>query len=312
MKKEKVKGKKERGPAADSAVAVDRRATGSVSDAPANEAADPTEPRARRSRATPERVRKNRRGDDSLSVVAAAGPAPVVANATISDPATQSPQTKKPDPRRSGRTQSEAMKAYHADVKAGRRSPPEPRPPRRDPRRNPLFDLPEKDRSQIFVWLRECPYTDAVQQMLRERGLGEVARAQIDEFFEREAHNHWEVRIQRAATEADALVELVEACPVKFSAGILAALGQEAFRQVSSGAVAPESMGRIATLFLRARADERSDQMQELKREKLSREIAGQLEQAFEKLADEVERHPEARDAFEALRRELAQHAEES
>jgi hypothetical protein len=202
------------------------------------------------------------------------------------------------------------MKKYHADLKAGRRAPPEPRTPVPDPHRNPLFDLPEKDRAQIFVWLRDCPYTEAVQTMLGERGLGLVTRAQMDEFFESEAENHWHLRLGRAASEANALVKLVEESDVKFSAAILAALGQEAFRQIASNDVAPECMGRIATLFLKARADERSDQMQELKRVKLSQEIRDQLDQAFEKLADEVERHPAAREAFDALRRELAQHEE--
>jgi hypothetical protein len=92
---------------------------------------------------------------------------------------------------------------------------------------------------------------------------------------------------------------------VRFSNGILAALGQEAFRQVASGEAEPQSMGRLATLFLKARSDERADQMQELKREKLQRELQGQVDHALEKLAEEVDKHPVARAAFEALRQEL-------
>jgi len=97
----------------------------------------------------------------------------------------------------------------------------------------------------------------------------------------------------------------VERSLVQFSSGILAALGQEAFRQVASGQVKPEAMGKMAMLFLRARSDERTSQMQELKREKLRIEMQGQIEQALEKLAEEVDQHPAARKAFEALREEI-------
>jgi hypothetical protein len=171
---------------------------------------------------------------------------------------------------------------------------------------NPLYDLSEEERSKLFAWLRECPYDDAVLQMLREQGLPEATREQLNDFFEFEAEQHWEKRLRRAAQEANALVRLAEECPVKFSAGILAALGQEAFRQIASGQVEPDAMGKLATLFLRARSDERVDQMQELKREKVRHELQGQVDHALEKLAEEVDRNPAAREAFEALRRELA------
>jgi hypothetical protein len=173
-----------------------------------------------------------------------------------------------------------------------------------------LLDLSEEERSKLFAWLRVCPYDDAVQQMLEDQGMPGVTREQLDDFFEAEAEQHWEKRISRAAQEANALVKLVERSPVKFSSGILAALGQEAFRQIASGEVQPEAMGKIATLFMKARSDERQDQMQELKREKLRQELQGQLGQALEKLAEEVERHPKAREAFERLRGELVQAAE--
>jgi hypothetical protein len=178
------------------------------------------------------------------------------------------------------------------------------------PGRNPLLDLPEEKRSKLFVWLRECPYEDAVQHMLKDEGIGEVTRMQVSEFFQSEAEFHWGRRIERAAVEANALVQLVERSPVQFSSGILAALGQEAFRQVASGQVEPEAMGKMAMLFLRARSDERTSQMQELKREKLRLEMQGQLEQALEKLAEEVDQHPAARKAFEALREEICQSLE--
>jgi hypothetical protein len=171
--------------------------------------------------------------------------------------------------------------------------------------KNRLLDLPEERRARLFTFLRECPYDDAVQEMLREQGMARASREELEDFFQFEAEQHWERRIGRAAQEANALVQLVERSPVKFSSGILAALGQEAFRQIASGQVEPDAMGKLATLFLRARSDERADQMQELKREKLRHELQGQVDHALEKLAEEVDRHPKARMAFEALRREL-------
>ena len=177
---------------------------------------------------------------------------------------------------------------------------------------NPLFDLAEEQRAKLFIWLRECPFDDAVQQMLRDQGMAEATRLQLDDFFQHEAKQHWEKRIGRAAQEADALIQLVEKSPVRFSAGILAALGQETFRQIASGQMEPDAMGKLTTLFLKARSDERSDQMQELKRDKLRCELQGQIDHALEKLAEEVDRHPVAREAFEALRKELATSMEEA
>jgi hypothetical protein len=199
------------------------------------------------------------------------------------------------------RTRSEANREYWRKVHAGLLpNPGSSRPV------NSLFDLPEEERAKLFVWLRECPFDDAVRQMLRDQGIVGVTPLQLNDFFQHEAEQHWEKRIGRAAEEANALVRLVEKSPVRFSAGILAALGQEAFRQIASGQVEPDAMGKLATLFLKARSDERADQMQELKREKLRRELQGQIDHALEKLAEEVDRHPVAREAFEALRKELA------
>lgn len=207
---------------------------------------------------------------------------------------------------------SEAMREHWRKVRAGvvPNNHNEVRPARRSV--NPLFDLPEEKRAKLFAWLRECPYDDAVRHLLIEEGVADVTTTQLNDFFQHEAEQHWEMRIQRAAQEANALVQLVEKSPVKFSSGILAALGQEAFRQIASGQVEPDAMGKLATLFLKARSDERADQMQELKREKLRHELQGQIDHALEKLAEEVDRHPVAREAFEALRKELATSMEEA
>jgi hypothetical protein len=173
-------------------------------------------------------------------------------------------------------------------------------------RPNPLDQLPEKDRAKLFSFLRDCPYDDAMKEMARDLGAGEVTSQNLTDFFEAEAEHHWAKRIERAAFEANALIRLVEANPAHYSSGILAALGQEAFRQVASGQAEPEAMNKMATLFLRARADDRADQLGELKREKLRQEMRGEMQLALDKLAEEVSRHPEAREAFENLQRKLS------
>ena len=118
------------------------------------------------------------------------------------------------------RTQSEAMRERWRKIRAGEMMHPHQYPKR--PRRsvNPLLDLSEEQRAKLFAWLRECPYDDAVQHMLREQGIAEASSAQLNDFFQHEAEQHWEKRIERAAQEANALVQLVEKSPVKFSSGI--------------------------------------------------------------------------------------------
>ena len=234
-------------------------------------------------------------------------PVGAVEGGTVAGPATATTEVAT-----AKRTASEASKEMWRKRGAGLLPDPDKvaRPPRGSV--NPLFDLAEEQRAKLFTWLRECPYDDAVQQMLREQGMAAATKAQLTDFFQFEAEQHWERRIGRAAQEANALVRLVEKSPVRFSSGILAALGQEAFRQIASGQVEPDAMGKLATLFLKARSDERADQMQELRREKLRHELQGQIDHALEKLAEEVEQHPAAREAFEALRKELATSMEEA
>ncbi len=257
-----------------------------------------------------EKVKKKKRGVGVAAAVPSGGAflvndrPPLGTAAATSETATTQTAAK--------RTKSEAGLERWRKVRAGLLTHPDksPKPALRS--MNPLFDLPEEQRAKLFAWLRECPYDDAVQHMLRDLGIGEATPSQLNDFFQFEAEQHWEKRIGRAAHEANALVRLVEKSPVRFSAGILAALGQEAFRQIASGQVEPDAMGKLATLFLKARSDERADQMQELKREKLRHELQGQIDHALEKLAEEVDRHPVAREAFEALRKELAATLEEA
>jgi hypothetical protein len=247
------------------------------------------------------------RDDGVLGEAVSASTVARSATATQGDEANLSPAKKR-------RTRSEAMNEHWRLVRAGLRPHPDtvmsPRRIARDPARNPLLRLPERQRSELFVWLRECPYEDAVRAMIRKKKLPEVTPFQIDQFFQLEAENQWRTRTGRATQEASALVRLAEDSVPKFSAGILAALGQEAFRQVVRGDIDPDTVGRWAALFMKARSDERTDQMQELRREKLRHDLQEQIEHALEKLAEEVERHPEAREAFEALRRELTENQE--
>jgi hypothetical protein len=214
-----------------------------------------------------------------------------------------------PEATKPRRTRSEASREMWRRKRAEKLAHPDRVPVR--PSVNPLLDLSEERRGKLFSWMRECPYDDHVLQMLSDEGTPGVTREQLEDFFEFEGEHHWEKRLLRATLEANALVRLVEKSPVKFSAGILAALGQEAFRQISRGQMEPAAVGRLATLFLKARSDERTDQMQELRREKLRRELQDQIDLALEKLLEEVDKHPEARPAFEALKKELATSMEE-
>lgn len=210
-----------------------------------------------------------------------------------------------------GRTQREAAKDYWREVKAGQRKRVVRNFVDRDPTRNPLFALSDERRSMLVRWMRDCPYYGATREMLERQGVHGVTDKQIDEFYSGETSYQHSVRTRRATEEATTLIELAEESVPKFSSGMLAALGQEAFRQVASGAVDPDVMARLVKLFMAVRSSNRADQMQELRLEKMEQELEGQAEQALEKLAEEVERHPAAREAFEDLRRELAGDGEE-
>jgi hypothetical protein len=242
------------------------------------------------------------------AAVPAAGSAIVsVVGGTGSSPSADAPAA---TPRR--RTKSEAQLEYWRDVKTGKRTRCEkPCDPPKDPNRNPLFDLSELDRANVFNWLREIPYAAVVREKLLDHNLPDATPEQLDEFFNEEVDHQVDMRFSRAATEANALVRLAEKTAPKFSGAILAALGQEAFRQITRGEIDPDMMARMTNLFMKARSDERSDRMQHLRREKLGLELKEKLEQAFEKLAEQVSEHPAAREAFEALRRELTEHPEE-
>ena len=256
-------------------VAVDRRATGAETDATPREHANTSEPRARRSRATDETRATHEKGA-------------------------------------AGRTQSQALKDYWRDVKSGKRARnDQPVETPKDPNRNPLLDLPDADRAKLFVMLRLCPYLETANLAMRERGLPEVDQVQLDEFHKEEADHYWEVNTARAITEADALVRMGEKAVPKLSAGMLTALAQEAFKQITNG-VDPALMTRMATLFFKARGDNRADEMQGFKRRKAEHDLGDEMHAAFRRLAEEVDRCPAAQEHFDALQRALAENAEEA
>ncbi len=97
---------------------------------------------------------------------------------------------------------------------------------------------------------------------------------------------------------------------MQVSSGILAALGQEAFRQIASGEVAPEAIGKITTLFLKARSDDRAEQMLALRREKLKHDWKTETEKVLEAFARELPQYPAALEAFEHLKNQLLDQTE--
>ena len=211
------------------------------------------------------------------------------------------------------RTHREAQLEYWRDVRAGRRVRNEhPREGPVDSERNFLLDLPEEQRSKLFGWMRECPYNDTVRMLLRDQGTPEASDQLLENFYQIEAAHHWEIRTCRATEEANALVRLAQESLPKISEGILNALAQETFRQVTKHNLDPGDVSRLATIFLKVRSDNRADQMQELRRRKIEGELEDTLEQAFATLAKQAESTPAARVAFEALQRELLGDGEES
>ncbi len=210
------------------------------------------------------------------------------------------------------RTRSEILRAYWRDVKSGKRVRKEtPAELPKDPNCNPLLKLADMERSQLYVLLRECPHAATANEVLRQRGIAAITTPQLQEFLDEEAYHYWEIRSACAAREAGALVHVAEKSLPVLSTGILAALGQEAFKQVSSGNADPAAMSRIVSLFFKARGDGRTDEMHELKCRKLLGELEGRLGQAFANLAEEVKHHPAAQEAFDALQRELAENGED-
>ena len=180
---------------------------------------------------------------------------------------------------------------------------------------NPLLLLPQEQKENIFIWLREGSDHDAINLRLQDAGLPSATRREIDQFFTAYAHERWTRRIDRAAEEADALIALVRRSPGQIPEAVLAALGQEAFRQIASGKVESADLARYTSLFLRAREQDRAERALQLQNEKLRLDHRTATERALDAFARELPQHPAALAAFQHLKNQLldqTEHLEET
>ena len=175
---------------------------------------------------------------------------------------------------------------------------------------NPLLSLPQEQKENIFIWLREGSDHDAINLRLQDAGLPNASRREIDQFFTAYARERWTRRIDRAAEEANALTALVRRSPGQISEAVLAALGQEAFRQITSGRVDSADLVRYTSLFLRAREQDRSERALDLQNEKLRLARRNATEKALDAFARELPQHPAALAAFENLKNQLLDQTE--
>jgi hypothetical protein len=179
---------------------------------------------------------------------------------------------------------------------------------------NPLLALAQEQKENIFIWLREGSDHDAINLRLQDAGLPSASRREIDLFFTAYARERWTRRIDRAAEEADALIALVRRSPGQIPEAVLAALGQEAFRQIASGKVDSADLARYTSLFLRARDQNRAERALELQNERLLLARRNATEKALDAFARELPQNPAALDAFQNLKNQLldqTQHLEE-
>jgi hypothetical protein len=180
---------------------------------------------------------------------------------------------------------------------------------------NPLLNLPQEQKENIFIWLREGSDHDAINLRLQDAGLPSATRQDVDLFFTAYARERWTRRIDRAAEEADALIALVRRSPGQIPEAVLAALGQEAFRQIASGKVESADLARYTSLFLRAREQDRAERALDLQNEKLRLARRNATEKALDAFARELPQNPAALEAFQNLKNQLldqTEHLEES
>ena len=168
---------------------------------------------------------------------------------------------------------------------------------------NPLLSLPTKKKEQIFSLLRKCKVTDEAVQ--KQTGIAGLTRWQVEQFFAKYADEYWTMRVKRASNEANALIKLVQKNPVEFSEGVLAALGQEVFRQIASGKVEPGVLVQFTQLFARKRADDRAERALIARLEKQKQDMRSKMELALDSFIAEVGKNPVAQKAFGVLKTEL-------
>jgi hypothetical protein len=203
-------------------------------------------------------------------------------------------------------TRSEAQLKRWREIRAGKRPHPD-KVRAAVPSANPLFDLPEEKRSELYTWLQRQPSEEAITQWLADEGLPHITYLQAKDFFIDEGQNQACKRMEWAAMAATSVIRMAEKCNVKFSKAILHELAQQTFKAVSSSNMEPGIATKLGTLFLRARSDDRAEKMQKLKRKQLRNELRGEINHALDHLADEIGKRPGAKKVFEALRRELAE-----
>ena len=93
---------------------------------------------------------------------------------------------------------------------------------------NPLLALPQEQKENIFIWLREGSDHDAINLRLRDpTTLRHQRRNQ--RIFHRVRPRTLDPPLDRAAQEADAIISQVRRNPGQIPEAILVALGQEAF-----------------------------------------------------------------------------------
>jgi len=168
---------------------------------------------------------------------------------------------------------------------------------------NPLLSLPKKKKDQIFFLLRNFKLTD--DTLRQQTGIAGLTQRQVDQFFAKYADEFWTQRVERAADEANALIRLVQKNPVEFSDGVLAALGQEVFRQIASGKVEPGVLVQFTQLFARKRADDRAERALIARLEKQKQDMRSKMELALDSFIAEVGKNPVAQKAFGILKTEL-------
>ena len=175
---------------------------------------------------------------------------------------------------------------------------------------NPLLRLPQLQREDIFIWLREGADYDAINLKLLDKDLPAATPREIDQFFRVYARERWERRVDRAAEEANALIGSMRRTPGNLPEALLAALGQEAFRQISSGKAEAAALTRYTALFLRARDQDRAERALVVQTEKARHAQRTSVEKALDAFARELPQNPAAHTAFQQLRRQILESAE--
>ena len=182
-------------------------------------------------------------------------------------------------------------------------------PPQNDT--NPLLRLPQDQREDIFIWLREGADHDAINIKLLDKQLPAATPREIDQFFRVYARERWDRRVDRAAQEADALIGSMRRTSGNLPEALLAALGQEAFRQISSGKAEAAALTRYTALFLRASDQDRAERALIVQAEKARHAQRTSVEKALDAFARDLPQNPAALQAFQHLREQLIEATQE-